>query len=144
MTVETKDDAEQPYERTSGPVHAKFGLTYANFLVIHRAQLQSMPLDWQARFVDLLEDLDAAYPDPGPDFEVATVRDAYVEELTDDELKLLGIARDCGEDETTYTDKTGRELRGGAHVGIPVPDPVPYYKHAYLPPDEAAIAARRG
>ena len=43
----TVAEPERTYERTSGPVHGWFGLTYANFLVVHRAQLQSMPLDWQ-------------------------------------------------------------------------------------------------
>jgi hypothetical protein len=145
MTTETEAKTEEPYERTTGPVHAKFGLTYANFLVIHRAHLQSMPLPWQRQFVDLLEDLDAAYPDlDSTEFEVRTVRDAYVEELTEDELALLGITRDDGENETAYTGKDGTEMRAGlSHVGIPVPDPIPHYRHAYLPPDEAAITAAR-
>lgn len=154
LIVGTSDDApgtpgeqataEESYQRTSGPVHAKFGLTYANFLVIHRAQLQSMPVDWQQQFVDLLEDLHAAYPDLDvPDFEVKTVRDTYVGELTDDEMKLAGITREYGEEETTWTDATGRELAEHQHVGVPVPDPVPHYRHAYLPPDEAAIARSR-
>ncbi len=132
------------YERTSGPVHGWFGLTYANFLVIHRAQLQSMPADWQERFVELLEDLGAAYAHLDvPDFEVATVRDSYVGDLTPDEMRLLGITRDDDGDDDAYYDRTGRELSTHDHVGVPVPDPVPHYRHAYLPPDETAIAAAR-
>lgn len=133
---------EAPWERASGPIHGWFGLTYANFLVIHRARLQSMPLDWQKQFTDLLEDLNAAYPDGGPDFEIKTVRDAYVEELTEDEMRLLGITRGDG-DSGYYYDNVGRELNGGEHVGIPVPDPIPHYRRAYLPPDELAIEAAR-
>ena len=80
------------YERTHGPVWGWFELTYANFLVVHRAQMQSMPTEWQARLVELLEELQAAYAHLDiPDFEVATVRDAYVGELTGDEMTLLGI-----------------------------------------------------
>lgn len=141
--------AEEPYERTSGPVHAKFGLTYANFLVLHRTHLQSMPLEWQVRLVDLLDDLDAAYPDrDSTEFEVTTVRDTYVGELTSEEMTLAGITRGDDEnededDEAAYYDKSGRELTIHHHVGIPVPDPVPHYRHAYLPPDEAAIAEAR-
>ncbi len=124
-------------------------VNYANFLVVHRAHLQSMPLEWQARFVDLLEDLGAAFPDIDDlAFEVTTVRDAYVGELTGDEMLLAGITRgDADDDEdadAAYYDKTGRELRPGwDHVGVPVPDPVPHYRHAYLAPDEAAIARSR-
>ena len=38
------------------PVHAWFGLTYANYLVLPRAVLQSMPAEWQEKFVKLLEE----------------------------------------------------------------------------------------
>jgi hypothetical protein len=141
---------EEPYERTDGPVHGWFGLTYANFLVIHRAMLQSMPLDWQRRFVELLEDMNAAYTDLDiPDFEVKTVEDTYVNELTEAQMQALGITRGDGDDEddedwkATYYDRDGRELDEHGHVGVPVPDPIPHYRHAYLPPDEAAIAAWR-
>jgi hypothetical protein len=34
-------------------------------------------------------------------------------------------------------------MDGRCRVGLPIPDPVPPYRHAYLPPDEAAIAALR-
>jgi hypothetical protein len=142
------DRFEGPYDRTAGPVHGWFGLTYANFLVIHRAMLQSMPLEWQRRLVDLLEDLYAAYADLKiPDFEVTTVEDCYVGELSESQMEILGISKGYGDEEDayeedTYTDRTGRELTAHHHVGVPVPDPIPHYKRAYLPPDEAAIAAR--
>jgi hypothetical protein len=139
---------EQPYERTSGPIHQYFGLTYANFLVIHRARLQSMPLEWQQRCTVLLEELQAAYAtQPETDFEVTTVIDHYVEDLTAAEMQVLGItAEDPDEDPggvPSYTDRHGNRLDGGSHVGVPIPDPVPHYRRAYLPPDEDAIAALR-
>ena len=142
MTTETETPTEEtPYDRTSGPIHTYFGLSYANFLVVHRAQLQSMPTEWQAKLVELLEDLNAAYAHlDQPFFEVKTVRDAYVSELSDDELTLLGIER--GDDGEGYYED-GRELNGCEHVGIPVPDPIPHYRRAYLPPDEAGIEAAR-
>jgi len=42
------------------PIHNWFGLTYSNYLVLPRTALQSMPREWQRRFVDCLEELDAA------------------------------------------------------------------------------------
>ena len=42
------------------PVHDWFELTYAQYLTIPRSVLQSMPIEWQARFVQCLEELDQA------------------------------------------------------------------------------------
>ena len=42
------------------PVHSWFSLSYARYLTIPRSVLQSMPLDWQRRFVDCLCELDDA------------------------------------------------------------------------------------
>lgn len=36
-------------------IHSFFGLTYANYLVLPRVALQSMPSEWQRQFVKLLE-----------------------------------------------------------------------------------------
>lgn len=38
-------------------IHDWFGLTYANYLVLPRAVLQSMPSEWQERFVLCLRQL---------------------------------------------------------------------------------------
>lgn len=43
------------------PVHHWFGLSYASHAVFNRSLLQSMPIDWQRRFVGCLEELDDAY-----------------------------------------------------------------------------------
>jgi len=40
-----------------GPIHCYFGLSYANYLVVPRVVLQSMPSDWQKEFVKLLEQI---------------------------------------------------------------------------------------
>lgn len=45
------------YERGER-VHNYFGLSYCNYLTLPRSLLQSMPKEWQERFVDLLEELD--------------------------------------------------------------------------------------
>lgn len=39
-------------------IHGYFELTYANYLAIPRSVLQTMPEDWQDKFVTLLEELD--------------------------------------------------------------------------------------
>lgn len=39
------------------PIHLWFSLSYANYLVLPRSVLQSMPQPWQARFCTLLDEL---------------------------------------------------------------------------------------
>lgn len=39
-------------------IHTYFGLSYAHYLVLPRSVLQSMPEEWQHKFVELLEELD--------------------------------------------------------------------------------------
>lgn len=39
-------------------IHDWFELTYAQYLTVPRTALQSMPDDWQEKFVALLEELD--------------------------------------------------------------------------------------
>lgn len=41
-------------------IHTWFGLSYAQYLTIPRSVLQSMPDEWQDRFVTCLEELDQA------------------------------------------------------------------------------------
>ncbi len=48
-------------EESFEAIHLWFELTYANYLVLPRAVLQSMPDPWQAKFVALLEEMQAAY-----------------------------------------------------------------------------------
>lgn len=44
-------------------IHTWFGLTYSNYLVLHRTILQSMPMAWQVKFVAMLRDLEFAAAD---------------------------------------------------------------------------------
>lgn len=51
-----------------GPIHHFFNLSYASYLVLPRSMLQSMPKDWQAKFVMMLEeirDMFGDYPEDG-------------------------------------------------------------------------------
>lgn len=40
------------------PVHIWFGLTYCAYFVMPRLALQAMPLEWQERFVALMDEAD--------------------------------------------------------------------------------------
>lgn len=52
-------------------IHGWFGLTYANYLVLPRSVLQSMPDEWQQRFVACLEEMGTAYGHLGwPEYNV--------------------------------------------------------------------------
>lgn len=42
-------------------VHNWFELSYASYLVLPRSLMQAMPADWQHRFVELLEDMQATF-----------------------------------------------------------------------------------
>jgi hypothetical protein len=42
-------------------VHEYFGLTYASYKVLPRTLMQSMPIEWQERFVALMLELEEAY-----------------------------------------------------------------------------------
>jgi len=44
-----------------GAIHGWFELSYAKYLVLQRTLLQSMPLEWQDKFVELLEDMHKAF-----------------------------------------------------------------------------------
>jgi hypothetical protein len=48
-------------QRLDGPIHGFFELSYAQYLTIPRSVLQSMPVEWQERFVKCLEELDDAF-----------------------------------------------------------------------------------
>jgi hypothetical protein len=54
-----------------GPIHTHFGLSYASYLVMNRTVLQSMPIEWQERFVACLEEVEEAFGHLGqPPYEV--------------------------------------------------------------------------
>lgn len=55
-------------KQSDEPIHEFFGLSYAQFLVLSRTALQSMPLEWQKRFVTCLLELEREIPDMDPDW----------------------------------------------------------------------------
>ena len=59
-----------------GPVWNAFGLTYATYAVFPRRALQSMPVDWQEKFVALVNEMHASLPDGtfDADYSVQTKR----------------------------------------------------------------------
>ena len=50
-----KIEAICPQEK---PIHERFGLSYANYLVLPRSALQSMSVEWQKKVVELLNEMD--------------------------------------------------------------------------------------
>lgn len=42
-------------------IHTWFSLTYANYLILPRSVLQSMPDKWQKKFVELLEECSESF-----------------------------------------------------------------------------------
>ncbi|MEV6234930.1 hypothetical protein AB0L88_44395 [Saccharopolyspora shandongensis] len=141
------NNQESPSERTSGPVHTRFSLSYANYLVLHRTLMQSMPVEWQRRMVRCLEELDAAFGHverPGS-FDVTAGEERYLDELTPDEAAQVGYTIEVGEHETRYYDRQGWDVTDDCvRVLVPASDPVPYYRFSYVEPDETAIRAIRG
>lgn len=75
-------------------VHGYFGLTYANYLVMHRALLEAMPAEWQDKFVRLLDEFDDAWEHINhyPQFKVETGRWANVEDLSIRDLDRHGVS----------------------------------------------------
>lgn len=61
--------ATNPY--SDGPIWNAFGLSRAAYLVVPRRTLQSMPLDWQEKFVALMDEAAALLPDDAfPEYSV--------------------------------------------------------------------------
>lgn len=81
-------DAPEPVVEVEA-IHGWFELTYANYLVLPRSVLQSMPDEWQARFVGLLREMETAFGHlDWPSYSVrALKRDA----------ELITVYEDCGE-----------------------------------------------
>lgn len=111
----------------SGPdaVHAHAGLSYANYLVVPRTLLQSMPDPWQNRFVACLDELADAFRhvDQAAAYDVTPGTPRAVCELDAREMRWLNITEEDG----VYYDAAGDELADYATVVVPADDPVPHY-----------------
>lgn len=120
-------------EQQDGPVHTFFSFSYSSYQVVPRVLAQSMPHEWQARFVQCMEEMQAAFGYLGDvDYEVQPAVEKEISDLSDAELdqvmERLGITvgLDSGED-VAYFDRDGNELRWDYRVLIHVPDPLPPY-----------------
>lgn len=123
---------------TSEAIHEHFGLSYANYLVLPRTLLQSMPDEWQERFVTCLDELSGAfsYVKQAETYEVTPGREVEVESLTAAEQRQLGIIIDHDGDDLAYYNRDGNQLEGWERVVVPDIDPVPYYNRGrtYIEP----------
>lgn len=133
MTVrDTTLAPDEIHARTDGPVHTWFGLTYSNYLVLPRALMQSMPVDWQERIVGCLEELDAAFDhvERAPGYEVHACRWLAPVDMDDRAMLLAGVTcDDAGEsDRPAYYDRDGNELDPEiGRVPVRCAEPVPHY-----------------
>lgn len=54
-------DSVSPESLNPEPIHAWFELSYSSYLVLPRTLLQSMPAEWQAKMVGLLDEAHQAF-----------------------------------------------------------------------------------
>lgn len=132
-------------------IHTWFGLSYSNYLVLHRTLLQSMPEEWQRDFVEKLDELHQsfAHVEQAACFKVEPAVEREVDDLSSEELKQTGLSKndDCDcygyldestgrmvlvppvcPHEVTYYDGHGSEVPYDHIVMWPVDrDPVPHY-----------------
>jgi hypothetical protein len=132
MTTET-----DPKPPVMDHVHTWFGLSYSNYAVLPRTLLQSMPDEWQARFVELMDEFADAFAHvPQADgYQITAGIWQYVEDCTDQQLTLAGVTQG-EEDPDFFYSKTGEELTYTSWVFVPGADPVPHYNRGrtYIPP----------
>lgn len=61
MAKRAKKAAGKVVIETDQPIHLYFGLSYCSYLCMPRTLLQSMPVEWQRKFVGMLEEYEAAF-----------------------------------------------------------------------------------
>lgn len=79
----------EPIIVENGGIHEFFGLSYAQYLAIPRTVLQSMPLEWQEKFVKCLEEMNETFPgwmQKGCSFYHIQLRDAETGKFVEDYL----------------------------------------------------------
>lgn len=115
-------------------IHTWFSLTYANYLVLPRSVLQSMPDEWQQRFVGTLNELDEAFGHlADPSYEVRVYRrepEMITPQIDCEECDGTGTKGDedckyCGS-LGTVDDPEGDRYETAEEVGF-MTDPVPHY-----------------
>lgn len=120
-------------------IHTYFGLTYSNYLILHRTLMQSMPEEWQHRFVGMLEELDQAFRhvEKAPYYEVTAAVECEYSDLNEADMRELGItqpdAPDGGGEDAeipdVFYDKDGGEHQSWERLLVPRRggDPIPRY-----------------
>lgn len=133
-------------------IHLHFSMSYANYLVLPRTLLQSMPDEWQTKFVALLDEMDTAFRHvpQAEAYEVTAGTECEVSGLDDAQLAQLGITADwyrgetpptaCSPDDLAewqaehedpegpkYSSREGREMDPHERMLLPTADPVPHY-----------------
>lgn len=110
---------------TPDAIHTWFGLSYANYLVLPRTLLQSMPDAWQERLVELLDQYEDAFHDveQAEAYDVTPGRVVAAEELSKRQRLWAGVTEEDG----VLYDRDGDELHPYSRVVVPEPDPVPHY-----------------
>ena len=116
-------------------IHKHFGLSYANYLVLPRTLLQSMPDEWQAELVALLKLMEEAFAHvPQADvYDVTAGKEDLLRDMTESELYAAGVEV-SGDDDLGHGPDTkyhrisdGEELDGDSYGFRPGKDPVPHY-----------------
>jgi hypothetical protein len=143
-------DGAQQWERHNGPVHKHFGLTYAEYMVLPRVMLHSMPLDWQERFVAILREYHEHFAAVGiPDFHIQTVEWCDPAQMTDDQRQRAGVTvvwpgEDDDEDAMPLYYHRGSEVEGGfSTIPLPVENPLPHYKRGFVDPADLPPELRK-
>jgi hypothetical protein len=121
---------------TDRDISSYFGLSYSNFLVLHRVELEHMPEEWQHRFVTMLEELNDAYDhlEHPEGYNVYPCRWVLVEDLTEADCEATGVEVVHSEESTTYYSREANELDPQQRVPVPVRDPIPHYRHGRVEP----------
>ncbi len=97
------ENKPEVYVPPDEPIHNFFSLSYAQYLAIPRSVLQSMPVEWQQRFVACLKELDSTI-DWRPDGDVLY------------QVRLMTLVEKLDEDD-------GRWIQDwGVEVGDPLAD----------------------
>jgi hypothetical protein len=134
---------DRSWERTSGPVHSWFELSYSSYLVLPRVLMQSMPLQWQRRMVACLEELDEEFRhvERASGYQVLAGEWCYPGEMSEQELRAASVERverdeDGVElDPPVYYDAAGNELDPHTSCAfVPGREPLPRYRHGYVAP----------
>lgn len=111
-------------------VHTYFGLSYANYLVLPRTLLQSMPDEWQTKFVALLGEMDEAFQHvpQSEAYDVTPGIERIVSDMTKEELSRSGITKEVLETgDVRFFDENWNDQDPDDRVFIEGADPVPHY-----------------